>query len=275
MVLVSTTTKAAITGIFIVVVGLLIWGFFTDGFYSEVFELATFDEEEALDQDNTISQETLDKITTNIQECCYGTCFGKSDSDASQNEDCFCFTQSFSELPEGATYIVQNSAGKSKITATNTRKEDLGSTENSYALGLLYVSGVDNSISCLYPTEFTITGDTSASGDSFDLCDPFFGTGWCVGDSEGEIEKNIWKVVYNGEEYGFYQDLDLTQEYESLAYESSIYKVDDDHICLVTTLLQEEISTGSLVSSLNLHDLPTGDFSEVATWITFGTSCNR
>lgn len=265
MVLVGTTVKAAMTAIFVVIIGLLIFGSFNAGFYTELFDLATFDEEAAHDEDNTVSQETLDKITTNIQECCYGTCFGNSEVDASSNEDCLCYTQSLSELPEDSIFIVQNSGTDSKITVTNSRNEDLGSSKQGYALGLLYISDIDTrSISCIYPSEFTIIGATETSGSNFDIC--LFGG--CLLGTEGKVEKNVWKAVYQGEEYGFYQDLDSDHEYAELAYQPSLYKVDDDHICLITTLLEEELGSYSEVGSLNLHALNTEDFSEVADWIS-------
>jgi hypothetical protein len=235
---------AIMVAVFILVVGITLFLYTDDPLETlmSAFEEVTTNDRLTREEKNTYAIEAYNKLASNIEENC----------NEKETDDCFCFSKSRGTISEASYIHVKNGGGNSEFSLVNDEQVYLQQPETrDFSVGLFTLrnTGGDKwSLDCTYPTEFFIVGK--------DISETPYVNGWAV----------VWKGQGLSEDgYQFYGDsyyestwsgkggkvsIGTIDNLEAVPY---IYKIDETHICLLTTLIEvNDKDYSGEVSSSNL-----------------------
>lgn len=224
----NTMVTAIIVIIVIFVMGIMVLTLFPDtvkpitDIFAEVFHAQAAEKADA----ETAAVETSTSLLSNIAACEPGGKYNPTGSDK-----CACaLVGSNGRIPTESRITIENSLGSAgaKITVSDKNQKILSEEIKSYNLGLFAISvkGDKRELVCMNPDNFYISGV----------------------DSSNQNTLNKWHAVWLGDiiqgtrTLNFYVDT-LSTKYESLRSAPDLYRVSSTQYCLLTDLVEQDITT--------------------------------
>lgn len=260
----NTAISALMVIIVIFVVAIVFFTLFTDtgSQITDIFDEVFYSNKEESAKVTTV--ETQAALIDTLNKC-----FSDPTINPHTAEKCFCSIGTVGSLgvigviSDNSYISVQNNNGLT-ITAFDSDDTPLEQKKESYSLGLFAVkdSGTEKELGCIFPSQYFIQGeDIDTIG--FNSEESFFGIGehivnhWNIVWKDARAEKYAGEV---GEDYifGFYRDKEENSGYKydyNLRNAPILYKVSDTQYCLLTDLIEHELSDASGLSYEGIYNL--------------------
>ena len=209
----------------------------------------------AQDAINDASVRAMTNLVDNLDDYCIG-----------ERDGCSCYTGQLGTIEEGALVIVDNKDLKNTITIINNNGAYLDEFTNNYEFGLFYIQQngpLEYSLSCVFPDKFYIIGaDDEDNYQNYwyvllkeDFADRAFIElpDVAIDTSELSIEYSSASFDLSGSDYkfGFYSEGEnqafVSRDYEDMLGDQlfPFYKIDDQHVCILTDMIELEIESVS------------------------------
>lgn len=208
----SVLVVAIITAMVIVVVGLLLYTLVpeTADQITSIADQVFHSEEIAKEEVQSLTALASESFLSDTDQC--------SDS---KDDGCLCFLRA-SSLPEGSYFIIQNKEKESTVTVLTKEDTPLSQEDHGYQVGLFVIKkeGQQAEMGCVFPDQFTIVGENGGA----------------------------WSIEWNNDVYHFYRNAGTSDRYgaEMNAKAPLGYKVDENKLCLVTNVLEEDTVVSGL-----------------------------
>jgi hypothetical protein len=184
----------------------------------------------AEDAVNDASVRAMSSLMDNLDTYCIG-----------ERDGCSCYTGQLGSIEEGAIVVVENQEDKNTITVINDNGAYLEELSSNFELGLFVMGGGggDFGLSCVFPDKFYITSETEDYINYWyiNFEDSFTDRSWYQNG-----EDNLFSI-YSQERSGIFDTRRYEETFDDLLF--SFYKIDDNHICILTDLIEMDLEDAS------------------------------
>jgi hypothetical protein len=225
--------------IFLFTVGIVLYLYTGDpiGTLSNAFEELTTSDALTREEKTEYTVNAYNKFTENINEHCNGK----------ETNNCFCFSKTQGSITGESYMLIKNSDSSSTISLINDEQTYLTNPQTQdYEIGLFTLgdNGGDRwTLDCTYPDQFFIVGK--------DVSETPYVNHWTVVWKLDGLDEDGYEFYGNTHyEGGWTGDKKITvgsiTGLENVPY---MYKVDENHICLLTTLIEvDDLDSGATLN---------------------------